>query len=65
MFDTQTALSKKERTITIPSSSIDEGFDGSLAVPFYNRSIDIWCKVNTPAWLLRDLIKILCNIIEG
>jgi hypothetical protein len=41
IIDSQRPLSKKERTITIPGRINEENIDGSLAVPYYNRSIDI------------------------
>ena len=63
-FDDESALSKKERTITIPANSSEERYDGSQAIPFYKRSIDICDKVSTAAWLLRDLIKIFSGIIR-
>ena len=58
ILDSHEELSIKERTITIPSDSKEEKFDGSLALPYLNRSIDICDKVNAAQWLLRDLIKI-------
>ena len=58
ILDGQEELSIKERTITIPSDTKEEKFDGSLALPYFNRSIDICDKVNAAQWLLRDLIRI-------
>ena len=34
-FDGQKAMSKRERTITIPASTSEERFDGSLALPYF------------------------------
>jgi hypothetical protein len=40
-FEGQSALQKRERTITIPANNTEERFDGSKAITYYNRSIHI------------------------